>query len=153
MIWRKKRVWGWVFVSLRLLFMWSVKLFTVDEGRAECNDCVCFTPKQRQTYKQIPFAVTVDLTSFFQSLPLQSKHWCKRCWSSNMAVLCKIYYAFIKRARLSGLYVVLLVFAPYVKFQDPKQVVVWGNQLCGETYSALAERNDIDNQIVAVICG
>jgi hypothetical protein len=41
-----------------------------------------------------------------------------------MAVLCKIYYAFIKRARLSGLYVVLLVFAPYVKFQDPKQVVV-----------------------------
>jgi len=31
--------------------MWSVKLFTRDEGRTENNNCVCITPKQRHRYK------------------------------------------------------------------------------------------------------
>jgi len=31
--------------------MWSVKLFTGDEGRTESNDCVCITPKQKQRSK------------------------------------------------------------------------------------------------------
>jgi hypothetical protein len=31
--------------------MWSVKLFTRDNGRTELYDCVNINPKQRQRYK------------------------------------------------------------------------------------------------------
>jgi hypothetical protein len=74
--------------------------------------------------KQIQFSVTGDLTSLLHSLPLQSKHWCQRCWTSNVPLLCKKYSTFSKHGRLSRLYVVLLVFAPCVKMQDPKPVAV-----------------------------
>jgi len=74
--------------------------------------------------KQIPFSVVGDLTSLLHSLPLLSKQWCQRCWSLNVPLLCKKYSAFSKHGRLSRLYVVLLVFAPFVKIHDLKQVVV-----------------------------
>ena len=53
--------------------MWTVKLFTDDEGCTESNDCIFTTPKQGNISKQIPFSVTGHLTSFIHCLPLQSK--------------------------------------------------------------------------------
>jgi hypothetical protein len=41
---------------------------------------------------------------------------------------------------------------PYVKIQDPQQVVIWGSQLYGESYSALVKGNVFEIQIVTVVC-
>ena len=122
--------------------------------------------------QQIPFWVTGDLTSLLHSLQLHSKHFCQQCCSSKVPLLCS---AFSKHGRLSRLCVVLfcsvphsantdgspdcvlfcsvlLVFAPYVKIQDFRQVVVWGSQLYGEPYSALVKGNAFEIHIVTVVC-
>jgi hypothetical protein len=61
-------------ISLRILFMWSVKLFTGDEGRTESNDCVCITPKQRQSFKTDTILSNwrSDLTSTQSAVTIQA---------------------------------------------------------------------------------